>query len=375
MHFSLVQLTVALLVGALLPACLSDSYAIRRGELLRISTLSPENRGIHVRTTQQTSFSDSYEEPDPTPPETDRTSGSGILILTGPGPFPHHHYASGPRASRAARSSRGQPARLRKGGGRSGGGSGKASSSQGNDASAAAAIALAALVVGTGAFSIAALTEGSRFDGWAWLPPEQPLLLKPKGGTPFWVPLSELTRQDAELAEGAVVMPNQAQLLERAPLDRVGASTSLEVGGAGMRSSRSATNGGFAARYALGGFPLDWLGILGNGGIGVGDDGGTLFDARLGVEMRLMPLRLGQVHWGGYGELGHAWLMHDVTGGTARGQGMYSGLGALMEIELTTRLGLLLRGGATWLPRYDLVGRSPDEPRVFPEVTLGVTVY
>ena len=70
---------------------------------------------------------------------------------------------------------------------------------------AAAAIAIAALAVGTAAFAIPAMTEGPRFDGWVWIPPEQQILLKPKNTNPYWIPLADLTPQDAAAADGAVL--------------------------------------------------------------------------------------------------------------------------------------------------------------------------
>lgn len=88
-----------------------------------------------------------------------------------------------------------------------------------------------------------------------------------------------------------------------------------------------------------------------------------------------MPLRLGGVHFGGYGEFGHAWLLHDVIGGTARGEGAYYGGGGLLEIDLTTRLGLLLRAGAACLPVYAGQLPGPDDHLPFAEFSIGLGVY
>jgi hypothetical protein len=230
-------------------------------------------------------------------------------------------------------------------------------------------------VVGTAAFAIPAMTEGPRFDGWVWIPPEQQILLKPKDSNPYWIPLADLTPQDAAAADGAVLRPTEAQLLERAPLNRVGFTTSLEMGGGGMRSTSGMTQSGFMARYALGGFPLQWFGLLGNAGFSVGRDGGTLFDGRLGLEMRLMPLHVSRAHLGVYGEFGLSWLLHDVEGGTASGRGAYYGAGCLLEIDLTTRFSLLLRGGAARLPHYAYLPSSAGDERPFAEFTVGFGVY
>lgn len=365
-----------------LSGCLAGSYAIAGDEVRRIAALPPENRGTHVRATQQTSFADAYNAPEPVAAEPAGPNVTGVVILGGPVPPAHHHHhhpTGNAGVGAVLAGSHRQPAQPRSGGSHVGGSGfgnvSKAAPSKGNDASTAATIAVAALVVGTSAFSIAALTEGPRFDGWVWIPPTQQLMLKPRGANPYWLPLSELTREDAALVESAVLMQDAEQRLERAPLHRVGLSTSLELGGSAMRSSNATTNGGFAARYGLGGFPLPWLGILGNAGFSVGDDNGTLFDGRLGLELRLMPLHLRRVHLGGYGELGHAWLLHDRTGGSAHGEGAYFGLGGLLEIDLTTRLGLLLRGGAAWLPNYASAPRNSVDRHAFPEFTIGLAVY
>ena len=142
-----------------------------------------------------------------------------------------------------------------------------------------------------------------------------------------------------------------------------------------MRTTSSAGPSGFGARYAIGGFPAQWLGLLGNAGFSAGDDDGTLFEGRLGFELRLVPLHVGPVHLGGYGEFGHAWLLHEIAGGTARGEGAYYGTGGLLEIDVTTRLGLLLRGGAAWLPRYDRQQPGLDNHLPFPEFSIGLSVY
>jgi hypothetical protein len=324
--------------------------------------------------TQQTSFSDSYEEPDPLPPPDNQPSGA--VVIVGPTHVRHyHHYGE----AGAPAPPRRQPAHLRSSAGGfssgAGGTSASSSASKGSDADAAAAIAIAALAVTTGAFSITALTEGPRFDGWVWIPPEQQILLKPRTAAPYWLPLADLAPQDAVFAEDAELKPTDAQLLERAPLNRVGMTTSLEFGGSAMRTTPIGGPSGFTARYAVGGFPVQWLGLLGNAGFSAGDDNGTLFEGRMGFELRLMPLRVGRAHLGGYGEFGHAWLLHDIMGGTAHGEGAYHGAGGLLEIDLTTRLGLLLRGGAAWLPRYDSQQPGPDDHLPFPEFSIGLSVY
>jgi len=376
------SILISLFGCVLVTGCLTDSYAIRRDELARIAALPPENRGTHVRVTQQTSFSDSYAEPEPQLPPAD--GPNGVVIITGPSQIHQHHDPVHSGVGIAPAVARRQPARLSRGGGSSPGGArpggatiggGSSSAGKGSDAEVAATIAVAALVVGTGAFSIAAMTEGPRFDGWAGIPSEQLIMLKPRGMAPYWVPLGDLTVEDAAHAEHAEVRPNNAQLLERAPLDRVGVSTSLELGASALRSTNAGNYAGLMARYSLGGFPLQWLGLLGNAGFSAGSDNGALFEGRLGLELRVQPLRLGRVHLGGYGDLGHSWLMHDISGGTARGQGAYYGAGGLLEIDLTTRLGLLLRGGAAWLPRYDSVARSSDDQRPLVEFSIGLGVY
>jgi hypothetical protein len=355
---------------------LVDSYAIPHDELVRIAELPPENRGSHVRATQQTSFSDSYAEPDPLPPADDGPSGAVVIV----GPMRVHHYHPGELGEAGARPpSRRQPAQLRSSGGGLPPGRGGAASApsvgKGGNADAAVTAVIAVLTVATGAFSISALTEGPRFDGWVWVPPEQQIMLKPKTAAPYWIPLADLTSQEAATAEDAELTPTKAQLLERAPLNRVGMTTSLEFGGSAMRTTLFGGASGFNARYALGGFPVQWLGLLGNASFSAADDYGSLFDGRLGFELRLMPLHLGPVHLGGYGELGHAWLLHDVIGGTARGDGAYYGGGGLLEVDLTTRLGLLLRAGAASLPLFAGQPQGPDDPLLFPEFSIGLSVY
>ena len=122
---------------------------------------------------------------------------------------------------------------------------------------------------------------------------------------------------------------------------------------------------------ALGFFPTQHVGVLGFLTLsGDTHDGADVLALRYGAEVQAMPLRLGSLHLGGFGAAG---LSYDGIEGPGTplaefNDTMFSA-GAMAELEVSTRLALSLRAGATWFNRDD----GLSDPTFM--VTLGVAVY
>lgn len=126
---------------------------------------------------------------------------------------------------------------------------------------------------------------------------------------------------------------------------------------------------GGAALLGLGYFPLQWLGVLLTSALTVSTDG-TFVDLQYGVEVDLIPLELGPLHLGVYG----AGMMAFTILERARGsdENLHEPalhVGALLELDLTTRLALSSHLGMLFQYR--------DEGFLDPTFvgTLGLTVY
>jgi hypothetical protein len=304
--------------------CLSNTHRIPKGDLVVLAQVPPEQRGRRVRVIQ--GFAG-----DEGPPEAPAVrAGAVIVIAPSPGPGP------------VGRPS-GAPARL------------QARESK-------AWIALAAIAALGLTFS-----EGIRYDGWVELHPMHPVHLYGPYGEYFWRPLAQIDPQTAAWASRAFVREGEGpwRPLGRAPLDRVGLTYSLLLGASELPSVDESERRGFMGHIQIGGFPIQELGILLDFGLAWGENelGATVSDTRNALELQLIPLRAGLVHAGGFVQGGFAQRLQDGPGGGGESDLLYGG-GALLQIDLTTRLALTGRAGVAFV--YD---------EQVTDFTVGLSVY
>lgn len=366
------------LVAALLvvPAagCLSSTYVIPRADALALTQLAPERRGDSVRVVQ-----DIFAE---TPERAPSVSGSTQLDLTprvyvfggvgGGGSVGGSAVGGGTVA--VASPGGGGTVGVTPGGGTVGaaptagtvgatpapggaapggtapnpsGGGGTGGGSGGGSGEGAAVVVVVVVALSAVVALVLAGTEGARYDGWARLNPMHPVHVLASDGSTSWVPLALLDAQTAAAATELLVSEDEGPFvtLGRAPLNRVGFVYGMEGGVASLRGRRGLTGAAFAAHVQLGFFPLQQLGLLFDTLLGLGDrDGNTLVNAQFGGELQALPLALGPVHLGAFGRVGTA-------SPTQRDErwALSVGGGGLVQLELTTRLALTLRGGATYV--------------------------
>ncbi len=249
-------------------------------------------------------------------------------------------------------------------GGHIGGGGG---GGNGGDALVLLAVVAIAIgvVVGVGLVS----GEGVRFDGYVQMAPEQPIHIKDGYGQAREVALAALSPEDVQATVEAKVMDDEGyglERLDRAPLDRTGGTFKLDSGettfGLGPSSFYGPT-----ATIQFGYFFTRKLGLLMNVALGgSADDQGMIVTRHtFSLELQALPLAKGRFHAGGYVDAGFALAgltSNDVLSGPAGGGGV------LVELDLTSRLALTLRGGANLAHLDD--GWSPAGT-----LALGVAVY
>ena len=307
----------------LLAGCLSSTHVIPRADLLALAREPPEERARHVRVIQGFQNAD---QPPAAP-----AVGVETAIVIAPGP-------SLPV---------GRPIR---------------SSAKSSADEAKFWIVLAALT----AVGLAA-TEGARYDGWVAMHPMQPVHLYGVDGGYTWVPLAQLDPPTAAWAAKAFVREEEGppwQHLERAPLDRVGGTYSLLLGGGGLVDTDGTLRPGFVAHIELGIAPIQELVVLLDIGLGIASaPANTLFENRDAIEMQVYPFQgLRPFHPGLYGELGIGWRTEDNP--DSRSTTIYAAGGALLQVELTARLALTLRAGV--VTEYDQTGA---------ELVGGISIY
>jgi hypothetical protein len=155
--------------------------------------------------------------------------------------------------------------------------------------------------------------------------------------------------------------------LGRAPLDRVGFTYSLLLGTGEVPAFDDVKRPGFLSHIQLGFFPLQQLGLLLDIGLGwrTDRDYSDVFHSRYSFEVQGLPLDLGRIHLGVYGQVGTAYRFEDFPDGTGTDRATYLlGGGLLAQLELTTRLAITVRGGA------DLFGGTHGG-----ELTAGLSIY
>jgi hypothetical protein len=320
-------------VPLFLTGCLTSTHVIPQGELMRLASLPPEERGRSVRVVQ--GFSGAEQ-----PPEAPRASPVGV------GVYVHGSVPIGGRYASGYGYGYARPAA-------------KSLKDEAKWWIAIAAITAVGLAV----------TEGMRYDGWVELSPQHPVHLFGPGGEWSWVPLGELDAGAAAWARKAFVREREGpwRRLGRAPLDRVGLTYSLLLGTGEVPRFDGEKQPGFLSHIQLGFFPLQELGLLLDIGLGWRDDQDytDVFHSRYSFELQLLPLSAGRFHAGGYAQIGAAYRFEDLPDGSGvdRASTLF-GAGAMAQIELTTRLAITVRGGV------DLFGGNRGS-----EIVAGVSIY
>jgi hypothetical protein len=255
------------------------------------------------------------------------------------------------------------------------GGSGPRIPSGGSGGKVDKGAAAAAALIAAG-FTIGMIgTEGARYDGWTQVHPAQPVHLIYAGGEQRAIPLYLLSAADLQGVDEAVISENDGRIdrLARAPLDRKGWAWRFDLGTAGGTTYAADQRAlGWGVLMSLGYFPLQSFGILLNSTLAGGDDSGISYlNTRLGLEADWLPLALWRFHAGLFGYAGRQWGWSSSFGmGEVSHTGSVLGGGALVEIDLTTRLALLVRGGL--LQEYR--DQGPSAPAMFLG-TVGVSIY
>lgn len=326
----IVAVSLALVVAG--SGCVSNSYKIPTSNLAQLAQTAPEQRGQHVRVIQEISDSSA-------PPANRVDNGTTIILV----PDVSYEVAGGGGVNSGVRDHR--PS-----GGGGGGGGGKS----GGDAADAKAAAVVFLVVAATALVTVAAVEGSRFDGYAQLHPMHPVHLFGKDGSYRVMPLAWIDPATAAWTSEAIVRANEGpwRELDRAPLTRRGWGYSMYGGMGSFRSINGEKELGPAFSVQLGYHPTNDIGILANVFLGWRDNSvdETLFESRYTLELQAMPVKAGPFHAGLYGGLGFAYRWEDGSK-LARTQDPESGAftgGAMLQLELQTRIALTARFGQAW---------------------------
>jgi hypothetical protein len=319
---------------SLLPGCLSSTYTIPRRDLQALAQVAPQARGSRVRVIQNFAGSEG-------PPEAPRVySHTSVSISTG-------NPNSGPAP--------------RVGHGGSSAGSLKTAGAGASDDAAYWIVVASLVAVGL------AVTEGARFDGWAEIHPMHPVHLFGWDGGYTWMPLAHVTPEAAEWARRAVIRESEGpwRPIQRAPLNRSGWTYSVLLGTSEVPLANGDPTRGFMSHIQLGHFFTGEVGLLFDIGLGWADDafGNVVFDSRNALELQFMPLDLGILHGGLFGEIGFGRRLDDSAAGSDEFD-VLGGGGALLQLELTTRLAITGRAG---------IAQAYGE--TISDLTLGLSIY
>ncbi len=393
-------------LAAFLPlavGCTSNEYVIPHEELARLAATPPPQRGARVRVVQ--GLGDRRGDPVPAAPaapaqpsgvavaeeaggdadfapEVDADASLDVQIDLGGSEARQRRRRSsgnggnGPGSS-GGRSTVGSGRAAPPRGGPSGGGHGSSGGhvnlgggggGGGNgDAILVAVIVIVAVVVAIGLVS----SEGVRFDGYVAMSPAQPIHLKNASGQQATIPIADLSPSLVAGTVEAKVMDDEGfgiERLDRVPLDRRGGTFKLDSGTIAFDVAGAAVVGP-AMNIQAGYFFTRRVGLLANIGLGGGGvPQGLVPRHALGLELQAFPLDLGPVHFGAFGNGGMA-ITEVLVGATPTYvSGPSVGGGALAELDLTSRLALTLRAGAS-LSKLDQTWSSAGM------LTGGVAVY
>jgi len=327
MHRVLAAGLVVLLAAS---GCVSQTYRIPSSELQRLAATPPEQRGQSVRVVQDLSTA---EDPPESPPVNDGTVIVLVPVQVEVGGSYGGGYGGGPRPGPMP------PRRDAGGGGGNNLGGGHA-----DDAKAQAIIYLA--IAATAAIVLAA-TEGERYDGWVQIHPMMPVHLWGPGGY-LVLPLAQIDPATAAWAERAVIRPTEGPWRElgRAPLDRTGLTYTMLLGASDVVSSGGTVDTGAGGHIMVGGYPSHMIGILADFDFAWAPNKvmQTNLAARFGLELDVLPIDLGPLHGGLYGELGFVRRTEDGLP-NADASGLRGEAGALVQVGINTRLALTARLG------------------------------
>ncbi len=389
-------LLLPVLVFPLITGCLSNSYQISGVELRRIVKLSHTERAEHIRVQQDRGSSNdpgnppgwqpyyqNPEDPDATYHPQHAHYGYGDVWLEFFYPervYPHHRswYSHGyQRPPRRGLAGHHKPKTV-KPPKKSSSKSSSNSNSGKDDAEALAVflvIAVVALTVGL------VVTEGLRYDGWIEVDPNHPLYLTDRDGSERMLYLSDLTEDDVATAKRGQIYTTQGAGLVRqyrAPLNRVGLTWALETGPSQVHHHGRSDLMGPMFRWNVGVYPTHNIGILGEMSFVWADDASyDVFDFRYGLQARAFLPFQAPAQLGGYVSFGNAHTYADVVGNAGDESYEYQQrstleMGAIVEFDLTTTLGLTLRAGHT---RYGNVFGSGGLTDGGFSAGLGLAVY
>jgi hypothetical protein len=236
----------------------------------------------------------------------------------------------------------------------------------------AVVLAAIAVVLAIGLVS----SEGVRYDGLAAMSPWQPVHLKAAGGEELVIALGDLNPVALRGVVEAKVMDDEGYGISRLghlPISRVWMPT-FKLDGGSMTFTRGGGSAlsGFVANMQFGVFVRPWLGLLMTAGVGgAGDElGATLTRHTFGFEAQSLPLALGPLRIGGYGNVGATAIASTASGSGDVEWGREIGGGLLTELELTGRLALTFRAGANEAFFADSGTTSPAAT-----ITGGIAIY
>jgi hypothetical protein len=364
--------------------CLSNQYEIPRDELTRLVQLPPDARGARVHVVQELGQREADPVPAEPPPGPWAESHAdvhldvvGTIDLPGPNGGGRGRVAAGDWHGPRPPASPG-PARRRgwRGGASGSGGGGNLHLPSGGGGKDDLAV-LAVVVAVVAAFAVVGLaaSEGSRFDGYTQLYPQQVVHLKNAGGEELTMPLGALTPAEVSEAVSARVQDDEGyglHRLDRRPLDRVGATYKMSVGSLLLPPPAGAPQlgwqGGVTTDIQVGGFFTQGVGLLATLSLGGGStpDHQTFLRHGLGVELQTFPLRAGPLSLGAFGHGGVAF----VYDGAGYDSGPAVGGGLMAELALTTRLAFTVRGD--WTGAHL---QGPSGWNGHTSITAGLAIY
>lgn len=375
------SLLATLFLGA---GCLSNEHRIPDTELVRLANLPPEARGQRVRVVQsigdrrgpavaaqmspplEPQYAPGYYGPGYVDgpnvmiqagvevgiPVGSRpaTGGVGSGFVGGGGSAPVRAVQGAPAPGGGGGAVPGRvaaPSSSDDGGSSWGGGGGDAGD---------ALVVFAIVAIAVAAFAAIGLmaTEGQRYDGTVAMSPDQPLHLELLTGEERILSLRDLRPEHVDGVRQTLVMDDEGSglyLLGRAPLDRKGFVFKLDFGSSEVAFEKYLMSG-FASNIQFGYFPLQNLGLLGTMSLGFGTsdlDNGDFFRNFFGVEAQAFLPGLSILHFGTYLNAGNRSVLRVGAEETLPAVGA----GALLELEITTRMAFTARAGWTFTSQQD----------------------